>query len=68
MNMKIKQEVERFEYNVNSFLNQENPKAKGIISNIEIYFNKKFNLFQRSMWKTCFGLEIINLNKEKDEE
>ena len=60
--MEIKQKVSKIE--IKPFLNQEEPKAKGIISNIEIHFNKRFNCIQRFMWKTFFGLEISNLNKE----
>ncbi len=62
--MEIEQKVTKIEYNTNPFLNQEEPKAKGIISNIEIHFNKRFNWLQRFMWKVCFGLEISNLKKE----
>ena len=47
----------------NPFLSQEEYKSKGTISNIEIYFNKRFNCIQRFMWKVCFGLEIENLKE-----
>ena len=57
--MEIKQKVSKIE--IKPFLNQEEPKAKGVISNITIYFDKRFNWLQRFMWKTCFGLEITNL-------
>ena len=59
--MEIEQKVSKFE--IAPFLNQKKPKAKGVISNIEIYFNKRFNWFQRFMWKACFGLEIKNLKE-----
>lgn len=55
--MEIKQKVSKIE--IKPFLNQE--EAKGVISNITIYFDKRFNWLQRFMWKTCFGLEITNL-------
>lgn len=61
--MEIEQKVTKIEYNANPFLNQEEPKSKGTISNIEIHFNKRFNCIQRFMWKVCFGLEISNLKK-----
>ena len=34
----------------------------GKIGNIEINFTKRFNWFQRFMWKKCFGMEIENIN------
>lgn len=57
----MEQEIIKIENNVNPFLNKEEPKSKGVISNIEIYFNKKFSWLQHKMWKICFGLEITNL-------
>ena len=57
----MEQKVIEIENSINPFLNEEEPKAKGVIGNITIYFDKKFNWFQRKMWKTCFRLEITNL-------
>ena len=58
--MEIEQKINGF--NLNYTIKEPKLKAKGVISNIEIHFNKKFNWLQRFMWKTCFGLEIINLD------
>lgn len=57
--MEIEQKIDGF--CLNSTIKEIEPKAKGVISNITIYFDKKFNWLQRKMWKTCFGLEITNL-------
>lgn len=57
----MEQEIIKIENNINPFLNEEEPKAKGIIGNITIYFDKTFNWLQRKMWKICFGVDITNL-------
>lgn len=57
--MEIEQKINGF--NLNYTIEETNSKAKGVIGNIEIYFDKKFSWLQRKMWKTCFGLEITNL-------
>lgn len=57
----MEQKIIKIENNINPFLNEEEPKAKGIIGNITIYFDKTFNWLQRKMWKICFGVDITNL-------
>lgn len=57
----MEQEIIKIENNINPFLNEEEPKAKGVIGNITIYFDKTFNWLQRKMWKICFGVDITNL-------
>ena len=37
----MEQEIIKVENNINPFLNKEEPKAKGVIGNITIYFDKK---------------------------
>lgn len=43
-------------------INKIKYKSIGKIGNIEINFTKRFNWFQRFMWKKCFGMEIENIN------
>ena len=57
--MDIEQKINGF--NLNYTIEEPKPKAKGVIGNITIYYDKKFNWIQREMWKICFGLEITNL-------
>lgn len=57
----MEQEIIKIENNINPFLNEEEPKAKGVIGNITIYFDKTFNWLQRKMWEICFGVDITNL-------
>lgn len=42
----------------------EKYKSQGEIGNITIGFTKRFNWFQRFMWKVCFGLKIKNIKEE----
>lgn len=42
-------------------INKIEYKSIGKIGNIEINFTKRFNWFQRFMWKRCFGMEIENI-------
>jgi len=49
------------------YFNQEstkgyNPKSKVIISNMEIYLEKKFNWFNKLIIKWLLGLEVKNLD------
>lgn len=57
--MEIEQKINSF--NLNYTIEEPKPKAKGVIGNIEIYFDKKFSWLQRKMWKICFGVDITNL-------
>lgn len=41
------------------------PKSKITIGNIEIYLEKRFNWFNRLMFKLLFGLEIEILGDKK---
>lgn len=61
--MQIEQKVDNICLNTTPFITIQKPKSRGIIGNITISFNKKFNWLQRKMWKVYFGLEITNLKE-----
>lgn len=61
--MQIEQKVDSICLNTTPFITIQKPKSRGIIGNITIDFNKKFNWLQRKMWKVCFGLAITNLKE-----
>ncbi len=61
--MQIEQKIDSIQLNIDPYLHQENQKSKGMMGNITIYFPKTFNWLQRFMWKTCFGLDIKNMEE-----
>ena len=43
------------------------PKSKITIGNMEIYLEKKFNWFNKLMFKLLFGLEVEILGEKENE-
>lgn len=50
----------------NEEYNQEYPKSKLTIAQMTIYFYKKFNWFNRLMFRLLFGLKIENIKNGDD--
>lgn len=51
------------EIKLNTGIIEKNYKSQGKLDYITINFTRRFNWFQRFMWKVCFGLEIKNLEE-----